>query len=258
MSDSLFVQALLMTAVAFVGYMHSYWGSTMHNRPIIVSTLVGLVLGDLTTGIMIGSALELAFLGAVPIGASNPPDMTSGSVIATAYVIISGQDVGTAVTLAITIATLVALLDNLLMMFVLTEAGHIADKYAEEGNCNKVDAVVRIASVGNKLLLAIVVGLGYYFGIPVIEQVLAFIPEFITHGMDVVAGLLPAVGVAMLAKMILTKELSPFLLFGFLITAYLEVPTFGVALAGLGVAAIVYFSSNSQSKKEVVVDDNEF
>lgn len=257
MSDNLFVQALLMFLVAFIGYMHSYWGSTMHNRPIIVSTLVGLVLGDLQTGVMIGATLELAFLGAVPIGASNPPDMVSGAVIATAFVILSGQDVGTAVTLAITVATLVALLDNVLMMFVLTEAGHIADKYAEEGNCDKIDMIVRVASIGNKALLALVVALGYYFGIPVIEQILAIIPEFIIHGMDVVAGLLPAVGVAMLARMILTKELSPFLLFGFLITAYLGVPTFGVALAGLGVATLVYFTQN-KAQKEVIVDDNEF
>lgn len=257
MSDNLLIQALLMFLVAFVGYMHSYWGSTMGNRPIIVSTLVGLVLGDIKTGIMIGSALELAFLGAVPIGASNPPDMTSGSVIATAFVIISGQEVGTAVTLAITIATLVALLDNVLMMFVLTEAGHICDKYAEEANPDKVDMVVRIASIGNKVLLAAVVGLGYYFGIPVIEQILAIIPEFVTHGFDVVAGLLPAVGVAMLARMIMTKELSPYLLFGFLITAYLGVPTFGVALVGLGIAALVFFAKG-ETKKEVVIDDNEF
>lgn len=251
------VQTLLIFVVAFFGYMHSYWGSTMHNRPIVVSTLVGLVLGDIKTGITIGATLELAFLGAVPIGASNPPDMVSGAAIATAFVILSGQEIGTAVTLAITIATLVALIDNVLMMFVLTEAGHIADKYAAQGDCNKLDMVVRVASIGNKVVLALVVALGYYYGIPVIEQVLTVIPEFIIHGMDVVAGLLPAVGVAMLAKMILTKELSPYLLFGFLITAYLGVPTFGVALVGLGAAVLAFFKK-SDVQKEVVVDDNEF
>ena len=76
MTENLLLKALLLFLVAFIGYMHSYWGSTMHNRPLIMATLVGLVLGDLKTGIMIGSILELAFLGAVPIGASNPPDMT--------------------------------------------------------------------------------------------------------------------------------------------------------------------------------------
>ena len=88
-------------------------------------------------------------------------------------------------------------------------------------------------------------------------QILAVIPEFVTHGFDVVAGLLPAIGVAMLARMIMTKELAPYLLFGFLITAYLGVPTFGVALVGLGIATLVFFKKD-EAKKEVVVDDNEF
>ena len=62
MSDNLMIQALLITLVAFIGYMHCYWGSTMNNRPIIVAPLVGLVLGDMTTGIMVGATLELIFL----------------------------------------------------------------------------------------------------------------------------------------------------------------------------------------------------
>lgn len=78
---SLLTQSMLIFLVCFISYMHSYWGSTMCNRPLVVSTLIGLVLGDIKTGVMVGSVLELAFLGAVPIGASNPSDMTSGAAI---------------------------------------------------------------------------------------------------------------------------------------------------------------------------------
>ncbi len=67
---------------------------------------MGLVLGDLKTGIMVGVALlELIFLGAVPIGASNPPDITSGAIIGTSFVILTGQEVGAAVALAVPVAT---------------------------------------------------------------------------------------------------------------------------------------------------------
>ena len=58
-----------------------------------MAPLVGLVLGDLTLGVQVGALLELIFLGAVPIGASNPPDITSGSIIGTAFVILTGQEV---------------------------------------------------------------------------------------------------------------------------------------------------------------------
>ena len=254
MSDNLLIQALLITLVAFIGYMHC---STMNNRPIVVATLVGLVLGHLETGIMVGASLELIFLGAVPIGASNPPDITSGAIIGTSFVILTGQEVGAAVALAVPVATLVLLFDNLQMMFVLTWASHLADKYAAAGDYKKVEWVARFAGIGNKVVLSLVVGVAFYLGVPVIEDVLAMIPEFITHGMDVAAGILPAVGFAMLAKMIVTKELSPYLLAGFLLAAYLNIPVFGVALAGLVIAALGFFS-DSKKQKEVYVDDNEF
>lgn len=166
MSDNLLIQALLITLVAFIGYMHCYWGSTMNNRPIVVATLVGLVLGHLETGIMVGASLELIFLGAVPIGASNPPDITSGAIIGTSFVILTGQEVGAAVTLAVPVATLVLLFDNLQMMFVLTWASHLADKYAAAGDYKKVEWVARFAGIGNKVVLSLVVGVAFYLGVP--------------------------------------------------------------------------------------------
>ncbi len=47
--------------------MHSWFGSTMWNRPIVVAPLVGLALGDLDTGIKLGATLELVFMGAFPV-----------------------------------------------------------------------------------------------------------------------------------------------------------------------------------------------
>lgn len=255
----LLLKTILVFIVSFIGYLHSYWGSTMANRPIIVSTLMGLVLGDLHTGIIVGSALELAFLGAVPIGASNPPDMTSGSAIATAFVIMTGADTGMAVTIAIPVATLIALIDNLQMMFLLTYAGHKCDEAAEQGDANKVENIVRFASIGNKFILAVVVALGFYLGSNVIADFVAWVPEWFSHGMDVVAGILPALGIAMLARMITTKENFGYLIIGFLISAYLGVSTLGVAMLGASIAAIMFFAQKKNSVNvEVDYDDNEF
>lgn len=257
MTDNLILQTLLITLVAFFGYMHNWVGSTMWNRPIVVSALTGLVLGDLTTGIRCGALLELAFLGAVPIGASNPPDSTSGAIIGTAFVILSGEEIGSAVALAIPVATLVLLICNLFYMFVIPVFCHLADKFAANGDCNKVNAVALTASLGSRFVQAAIVGLGFYIGIPAIESILSVIPQFIIDGMNVAAGMIHAIGVAMLAKMIMAKELAPFLLVGFLLAAYFGMPVFGVALAGLAVAALVFINDN-KNKKEVAVDDNEF
>ena len=144
------------------------------------------------------------------------------------------------------------------MMFLLTWSTHLADKYAKEGDYKKVEWVARLSGIGNKVVLSVVVGIAFYLGVPVIKDVLAVIPEFITDGMNVAAGLLPAVGFAMLARMILTKELSPFLLAGFLLAAYVQVPVFGVALTGLVIASLTYFSDMKKQKEQVFIDDNEF
>lgn len=249
---------ILMFLIAFFAYMHSFFGSTMWNRPIVVGPLVGLALGDVEAGLKLGATLELVFMGAFPVGASNPPDFVSGTIIATAYVIISGQSISSAVLLAVPIATLVLLIDNLQMTFLLTHASHKADKYAQEGNIKGVERTQIIYSILNKVILALVVAVGFALGVPAIEKILSFVPAFITHGLDIAAGIIPAIGFAMLAKMMLTKNMVPFLLLGFLLTAYLNVTVVGVALFGIVAVMLMMSVSKNKTQQEDFVDDNEF
>ncbi|MGB7211564.1 MAG: PTS sugar transporter subunit IIC [Gemmatimonadales bacterium] len=58
-------------------------------RPLVAGTLAGLCLGDLTAGLVVGSALELFALEVLPVGASRYPDHgpgTVGAVLAVAYI----------------------------------------------------------------------------------------------------------------------------------------------------------------------------
>lgn len=253
-----FTRVLLIFLIAFFAYMHTWAGSTMWNRPIVVAPLVGLALGDMTAGLKLGATLELVFMGAFPVGASNPPDFVSGSIIATAYVIMTGQPISSAVVLAIPIATLVLLIDNLQMTFLLTGASHLADSRAREGDIKGVERIQIIAGIGNKVILALIVALGFYLGVPFIEKVLSFVPDFVTHGLDIAAGIIPAIGFAMLARMMVSKTTIPFLLLGFLLTAYLNVSVVGIALFGVVIVLLYINQTDSSQKKEAYIDDNEF
>ena len=62
------------------------------NRPIVVAPLVGLLLGDFQTGIIMGASLEAIFMGISAVGGSVPSDCLSGSIIAVAYAIVVGGD----------------------------------------------------------------------------------------------------------------------------------------------------------------------
>lgn len=55
-------------ALGIIWFIEKMGGTPMVNRPLIISTVVGLVLGDVTTGVKIGASLELVFMGAIQVG----------------------------------------------------------------------------------------------------------------------------------------------------------------------------------------------
>lgn len=252
------VQAIIIFFIAALGYLNSFFGSSNIGRPLIMSTLVGLVLGDIRTGVMVGATLELVWLGVFPIGASNPPDYVSGSVIGAAYVITTGMDAASACVLAIPVATLVQLFWDFLMMSAVPLLAARADHYAEQGNAKKVDWMHYWAIIIQTVPLALIVASGYYFGMPVIENVIQMIPEWITNGIAYATGIIPAIGLAMIARMLINKKVACFLFFGFLLAAYFNLSIIGIACFACVIVAILMLNQNQTAQKEVINDDNEF
>ena len=75
--DSLLVQAILLAILTAVIVIDWMTGTNNLSRPIVTSVFVGMIMGDLKMGIMMGATLELAFVGAITIGAARPPDIVS-------------------------------------------------------------------------------------------------------------------------------------------------------------------------------------
>ena len=80
-------QAILIGLIAAFGKFDCQLGTLYAFRPIVLCPLVGLVLGDLQSGLAIGASLELLFMGSISIGAYVPPDETIGGVLACAFAI---------------------------------------------------------------------------------------------------------------------------------------------------------------------------
>lgn len=101
------IHAVLLGILGGIGIWDSrVFGMCMLDRPLVLGPLVGLILGDLQTGIIIGASLELVMMGVVGIGSATPPDTVSGSILATVFAISAKLDVSAAVALALPIATL--------------------------------------------------------------------------------------------------------------------------------------------------------
>lgn len=80
----------------------------MISRPLVAGPLVGLVLGDMLTGLTVGMLLELLWLCRMPVGASIPHDDTQITVSATTLAIALSGELGGGVGLTLG-ALLVAL-----------------------------------------------------------------------------------------------------------------------------------------------------
>ena len=75
-------------------------------------------------------------------------------------------------------------------------------------------------------------------------------------GLSVAAGILPALGFALLMQLTYNKELAPYLFIGFVFVAFLGMSNVGVAIVG-AILAVLVFNSSNHANKEVAVDDNE-
>ncbi len=77
------LQIVLVFIVACIAGMESVLDEFQFHRPLVACTLIGAVLGDMKTGIIIGGTLEMIALGWMNIGAAVAPDAALASIIST-------------------------------------------------------------------------------------------------------------------------------------------------------------------------------
>jgi len=211
----------------------------MFERPIVLGPIVGIILGNVQMGIVMGASIELVMMGIVGIGAATPPDVVTGGILSTAFAIMSGLDTGTAVALALPIATLaqsVGILDRTVNVAFL----HQADQAAEEGNYKKIGKALWGGAGLFWISSFLVVFLGVLLGSAVISGFVNVIPTFVISGLKAASGMLPALGIAILMQLIYDKTDAAYLFVGFVLTAFLGMSTTGVAIVGATIAYIIY------------------
>lgn len=221
-------------------------------RPLIVSTLVGLALGDIQKGLMVGAALELISLGLVNIGAAQPPDMNMASIIATAFAILSNADSQAALTIAIPIAVLGQML-GVLVRTIIANLTHKADSLIEKGEYKRACNIHIVwATLMYSLMYFIPIFLAIYFGTDLVKSIVEVIPSWITNGLNLSSKILTAYGFALLLNTMLSLNMLPFLFAGFFVTAYSNLSVTGVAIFACIIAFVL---AEFKFKNEKTVDE---
>lgn len=250
-------QIILIFIVACISGMGSVLDEFQTHRPLIACTLVGLILGDLTTGIIIGGTLEMMALGWMNIGAAMAPDAALASIISTIIVIAGNQEIGSGIALAVPLAAA----GQVLTIFARTITvffQHQADKYAERGDLKGIDMCHLLALIIQALRVSIPALLvAIFIGTDAVKNMLAAIPQWLTGGLGVAGGFIVVVGYAMVINMMEAKHLMPFLFLGFVIAAFTNFNLIALGILGT-VAAIIYIQLNPKynEAKIVVVNNN--
>ena len=214
-------------------------GFTMLNRPIVIGPLVGLFLGDLHTGVIVGASLEAVFMGVVNIGGASAAEPGIATAVGTAFAIMLGKGSEVALTLALPIGILGLQIKTVLYIFIVGMFAKKFDQLASEGKEKQIVALHYGLWTVNWFLYSLVAFLGILFGSDAVSALLEAIPDVVMNGLTVCGGLLPAVGMAMLMKMLWDNKICMFFFLGFVLAAYLKLPLIALAVLGAIIAITI-------------------
>jgi PTS system N-acetylgalactosamine-specific IIC component len=249
----MFFEAMLVAVWAFFCGIDKYDVALNIHRPLITGPVVGLIMGDMQIGLIAGATLELAWLGLVPNAGAQPPDVTLGTIAAVAFAVMTGQTAEVAMGVGMPIAVLMQML--VIGFFAVTSfTMGKADKYAEQGDSDGIDRLL-LSTLGLRALLySVVAFITVYFGEHAATWIDENAPKVLLEGLGIGAKMVPAIGFAMLLKIMWSKEVAGVFFIGFVMTTYLHLPIMAVAVLGASAAALYFFfsgngNSNNQDKE---------
>ncbi len=221
-------------------------GRLNFERPLITCTLVGLFLGDVTTGLAVGASMEMVSLGFMSIGASGF-DMNLGSIVGCAIVIMTGVSVESALVIATTMTLLLTLLTTVCDVIRIWFT-HKIDDYVEKGQYRKAKIVDIIWGPCLYSLHAFIpVFLAVYFGEDAINSIVAVVPDVILDGVSLGANLVSFFGFAMLLSVMINKKNAVFFFLGFIIAAYGGLSLTAISIISV-VMALVFYTIRYQDR----------
>ncbi|XZJ91739.1 PTS mannose/fructose/sorbose/N-acetylgalactosamine transporter subunit IIC [Clostridium perfringens] len=233
------MHALMAALSVFICFAGNYLtGQSMMERPLVVGLVTGILMGDMKTGILMGAALEAVFLGNVNIGGVIAAEPVTATTLATTFAIISHVETKAAITLAIPIGMLAAFVVMFLKNVLMNVFAPALDDAARENNQKKIVALHYGTWALYYLIISAISFLDVLLGSGPVNALVENIPAKLMNGLSAAGGLLPAVGFAMLMKLLWDNKLAVFYLLGFILTAYLKLPAVAVAVVGVVICVV--------------------
>lgn len=222
------------------------------NRPIVVAPIVGLVLGDFHTGIVMGASLESIFMGISAIGGSVPSDALSASVIAVTYTVLTGSNAEAGLAIALPIGTVMASFNGMLTP-VWASLAPYWEKLAVTNSKKFVLHNFLFSFFVMPIPGVIALFLGLAYGVDGLNNLLATLPPFVMTGLGAASSMMIAVGFAILTSMIWSKEVGVFFFVGYILSKVLKLDSLSIAVLGAAIAMTLFFT-----EKKIIDMKNSF
>lgn len=253
----MFIKALLIAIWAGITGLDLFNGLLHIHRPVVTGVVVGIILGDMKTGLIAGGMLELVWMGMVPLAGAQPPNVVIGGILGTSFAILSKQDPNVAVSIAVPFA-LAAQAGITLLFTAFSPVMHKADNYAKNANTRGIEKINYLGLTILFISYFICAFLPVYFGAEKATAIVEMLPQTFIDGLSVAGGIMPAIGFAILLKIMLKKEYTAFLIVGFIAVTFMNLSILAVALLGTAIALYDYYSNKPKgpktTKKEVITD----
>lgn len=231
------ISIVLILIVAFIAGMEGILDQFQFHQPIIACTLIGLVTGQLTEGLVLGGTLQLIALGWMNIGAAVAPDAALASIASAILVVAKGASVQEGIAIAIPLAVAGQVL-TIFVRSLTVGLAHGADNQATLGSIRGVEAFHLMALGLQGLRIAIPAGIILAVPADTVTNALNAIPDWITGGLAVAGGFIVAVGYAMVINMMATRELWPFFFLGFALSALSDLNLIAMGIIGVTIALL--------------------
>ena len=210
------VECVLLAILTFFFAIDQFSLTEIVYRPIIACPIIGLVLGDVETGLAVGGAYELMMVGNMPVGGAQPPNAVLGGIVAMIFAVKADMDTNAALGACMIFATFgqyVVTLTFTIMSGLMAKA----DKAAAEANPKGITAVLNISMLILGSLFAVIAIVAYVGGTAMADTLnsLNENASWLMGGLSAAGGMMRFVGFGVLLKIMFANDMWGYLLSGF-------------------------------------------
>jgi len=209
------IQIILVGVWAFIVAIDQFDLLESLYQPIVSGAVIGAILGDLPTGLIVGGTYQLMTIGNMPVGGAQPPNAVIGQYMVT------------------------------LLFTAMSPIMSVADKMAEKGDTKGIVRLNYLAMGALGLLFAIVCIAGLIGGsaLGVTLDKLSQDFAWIMAGLGAAGGMMRFVGFATLLRIMLSNDLWGIYFAGFALATIIGfIPELGgsalilIAFVGIAIA----------------------